>query len=147
MPIIDSSFVLVGTTFPLDHGYCLFSAICRVVPGLHGDRRVGVHPIRGLWTGPDILEWTEPPRLSCVNRQSDAISQGGPQPRQVDTEEESPSPFLRQMLFQSAPPKLARPSSGESRLYPIAQWISPSHTCGMRQDRQYMAKERGPGKI
>jgi hypothetical protein len=29
MPIIDLSFVLVGTTFPLDHGYCLFSAICR----------------------------------------------------------------------------------------------------------------------
>ena len=39
MPIIDLSFVLVGTTFPLDHGYCLFSAICRVVPGMHGDRR------------------------------------------------------------------------------------------------------------
>lgn len=41
MPIIDLSFVLVGTTFPLDHGYCLFSAICRVVPGLHGDRQGG----------------------------------------------------------------------------------------------------------
>jgi len=39
MPIIDLSFVLVGTTFPLDHGYCLFSALCRVVPGMHGDRR------------------------------------------------------------------------------------------------------------
>ncbi len=55
MPIIDLSFVLVGTTFPLDHGYCLFSAICRVVPGLHGDRRIGVHPIRGRQTAPGVL--------------------------------------------------------------------------------------------
>jgi hypothetical protein len=34
MPIIDLSFLLVGTTFPLDHGYPLFSALCRVVPAL-----------------------------------------------------------------------------------------------------------------
>ena len=41
MPVIDLSFVLVGTTIPLDHGYALFSAICRIVPALHGDRRAG----------------------------------------------------------------------------------------------------------
>jgi hypothetical protein len=35
MPVIDLSFILVGTTFPLDHGYPLFSAICRIVPALH----------------------------------------------------------------------------------------------------------------
>ncbi|MGO8671281.1 MAG: type I-MYXAN CRISPR-associated protein Cas6/Cmx6 [Capsulimonadaceae bacterium] len=40
MPIIDLSFVLVGTTFPLDHGYCLFSAISRVVPALRSDHRI-----------------------------------------------------------------------------------------------------------
>ena len=63
MPIIDLSFVLVGTTFPLDHGYCLFSAICRVVPGLHGDRRIGVHPIRGRQTAPGVLTLDNRSRL------------------------------------------------------------------------------------
>ena len=63
MPIIDLSFVLVGTTFPLDHGYCLFSAICRVVPGLHGDRRIGVHPIRGRQVAPGMLTLDDRSRL------------------------------------------------------------------------------------
>jgi hypothetical protein len=44
MAVIDLSFVLVGTTIPLDHGYTLFSALSRIVPELHGDRRVGGHP-------------------------------------------------------------------------------------------------------
>jgi CRISPR-associated protein Cas6 len=55
MPVIDLSFVLVGKTIPLDHGYSLFSAICRIVPALHGDRTLGVHPIRGRQTGPGAL--------------------------------------------------------------------------------------------
>jgi CRISPR-associated protein Cas6 len=63
MPIIDLSFVLVGTTFPLDHGFCLFSAICHVVPGLHGDRRIGVHPIRGRQIAPGVLTLDDRSRL------------------------------------------------------------------------------------
>ena len=63
MSVIDLSFVLVGTTFPLDHGYCLFSAICRIVPGLHGDRRIGVHPIRGRQTAPGVLTLDNRSRL------------------------------------------------------------------------------------
>ena len=63
MPIIDLSFVLVGTTLPLDHGYSLYSAICRVVPGLHGDRPVGVHPVRGRQSGPGVLTLDERSRL------------------------------------------------------------------------------------
>ncbi len=54
MPVIDLSFVLVGTTIPLDHGYILFSALCRVVPEMHGDLHVGVHPIRGQQTAPEF---------------------------------------------------------------------------------------------
>src|SRR3954447_13723587 len=42
MPVIDLSFVLVGTAIPLDHGYCLFSSICRIVPALHGDLRANL---------------------------------------------------------------------------------------------------------
>ncbi len=63
MPVIDLSFVLIGTTIPLDHGYSLFSAICRVIPGLHGDRRIGVHPVRGRQTAPGVLTLTDRSRL------------------------------------------------------------------------------------
>ncbi len=63
MPVIDLSFVLVGTTIPLDHGYALFSALCRVVPALHGDVAVGVHPIGGRQTAPGVLSLTERSRL------------------------------------------------------------------------------------
>ena len=47
MPVIDLAFELRGAEIPLDYGYALFAALSRVVPRLHGDRRVGVHPIRG----------------------------------------------------------------------------------------------------
>lgn len=63
MPIIDLAFVLVGRTIPLDHGYRLFSALCRVVPQVHGDQRVGIHPIRGIRAAPGILNLTEHSRL------------------------------------------------------------------------------------
>jgi CRISPR-associated endonuclease/helicase Cas3 len=63
MPVIDLSFVLVGTTIPLDHGYSLFSALCRVVPELHGALGVGVHPIRGQQTAPGVLSLTRWSRL------------------------------------------------------------------------------------
>jgi CRISPR-associated protein Cas6 len=59
MPTIDLAFVLVGRAVPLDHGYALFSALCKVVPHLHGDQRIGVHPIRGLRTAPGMLNLTE----------------------------------------------------------------------------------------
>jgi CRISPR-associated endonuclease/helicase Cas3 len=63
MPVTDLSFVLVGTTIPLDHGYSLFSALCRVVPELHGAVGVGVHPIRGQQTAPGVLSLTRWSRL------------------------------------------------------------------------------------
>jgi CRISPR-associated protein Cas6 len=63
MAVIDLSFVLVGSTIPLDHGYCLFASLCRIVPELHGDRRIGVHPIRGRQSAPGVLSLTERSRL------------------------------------------------------------------------------------
>jgi CRISPR-associated protein Cas6 len=63
MPVIDLSFVLVGSTIPLDHGYALFSSLCRIVPELHGDTTIGVHPIRGRQTAPGVLSLTERSRL------------------------------------------------------------------------------------
>lgn len=63
MPVIDLAFVVVGRTIPLDHGYALFGALSRVVPALHGDRTIGVHPIRGHQTAPGVLSLTEASRL------------------------------------------------------------------------------------
>jgi CRISPR-associated protein Cas6 len=63
LPIIDLSFVLVGNSVPLDHGYALFSALCHVIPALHGDKRIGVHPIRGMRAGPGVLTLTDHSRL------------------------------------------------------------------------------------
>jgi CRISPR-associated protein Cas6 len=59
MAVIDLSFVLVGATIPIDHGYSLFSALSRIVPALHGDRRAGVHPIRGRQSAPGVLSLTD----------------------------------------------------------------------------------------
>ena len=63
MPTIDLAFTLTGTTIPLDHGYGLFSALCRIVPSLHGDSHVGVHPIRGVRTTPGVLSLMPGSRL------------------------------------------------------------------------------------
>ena len=63
MPTIDLAFELRGTSIPLDYGYAMFSALCGVVPGLHGDRRVGVHPIRGQHLGPRRLTLVPQSRL------------------------------------------------------------------------------------
>jgi CRISPR-associated protein Cas6 len=59
MPTIDLAFTLVGRTIPLDHGYSLFSAISKIVPSVHGNERVGLHPIAGLRTSPGSLQLTE----------------------------------------------------------------------------------------
>lgn len=63
MPMIDLAFVIVGRTIPLDHGYPLFSALCRVAPSLHGAQGIGVHPIRGRRAEPGVLHLTEQSRL------------------------------------------------------------------------------------
>jgi|GEM_PF-2993011 len=55
MPVIDLAFPIKGDLIPIDHGYGLFSALCRVVPSLHGDTKVGVHPIRGEFRKPGVL--------------------------------------------------------------------------------------------
>ncbi len=63
MPVIDLAFELRGATIPLDHGYALFAALSRAVPALHGDRRIGVHPIRGMRLGPRRLTLVPGSRL------------------------------------------------------------------------------------
>lgn len=47
MNVIDLAFPIVGQRVPRDHGYALYSALCRRLPGLHGAPWLAVHPIGG----------------------------------------------------------------------------------------------------
>ena len=64
--VVDVAFPLNGKSLPLDHGYALYGALARVLPVLHAEHRKsvdggsapaswGVHPVRGLKTGPGLL--------------------------------------------------------------------------------------------
>lgn len=64
MPKIDLSFQITGTEIPADHGYALFAAISRLVPAVHGDEEVGVHPISGRLAGNRRLALTDRSRLT-----------------------------------------------------------------------------------
>jgi CRISPR-associated protein Cas6 len=46
--MVDLSFPIVGALVPRDHGYALYGALCRAVPGLHGASWLGVHPLGGM---------------------------------------------------------------------------------------------------
>lgn len=63
MPMIDLVFQLSGRTIPLDHGYALFSAINQLVPAIHDNRRIGVHPIAGRAVAPGTLALDDRSRL------------------------------------------------------------------------------------
>ena len=64
--VVDVGFPLTGSSLPLDHGYALYGALCRLLPVLHAEHREsrdggspsaawGVHPVRGLRSGPGLL--------------------------------------------------------------------------------------------
>lgn len=60
---VDFVFPVYGDAIPVDHGYVLFSAIAHVVPELHGDPSIGVHPIHGRLVGERTLALTRESRL------------------------------------------------------------------------------------
>ncbi|GIW04722.1 MAG: hypothetical protein KatS3mg059_1342 [Thermomicrobiales bacterium] len=62
-PTVDFIFPVYGDAIPVDHGYVLFSAIAHVVPELHGDPSIGVHPIHGRLVGERKLALTRESRL------------------------------------------------------------------------------------
>lgn len=45
--MVDLVFKVLGSSIPQDHGYPLYAAIARVVPGIHAATDVGIFPIRG----------------------------------------------------------------------------------------------------
>ena len=58
MAILDVTFRLTATSpIPADHGYALYAAICGVIPEIHEDVGIGVHPIRGRI--PDVADAME----------------------------------------------------------------------------------------
>jgi CRISPR-associated protein Cas6 len=64
VPFVDLAFRLTGPTIPVDHGYALYSAVSRLLPGLHTDKEIGIHPIRGRYVGDGGLQLTSSSRLT-----------------------------------------------------------------------------------
>jgi CRISPR-associated protein Cas6 len=63
MPYVDLAFRLTGSKVPVDHGYALYSAISRILPEIHGAKSIGVHPIRGTYSGNGELVLRDSSRL------------------------------------------------------------------------------------
>lgn len=63
MAVMDVAFPLQGKEIPADHGYWVFSAVSKMIPSLHGDLEVAIHPIGGRLVGDQRLALT---RRSCI---------------------------------------------------------------------------------
>jgi CRISPR-associated protein Cas6 len=63
MAYVDLAFRLTGTKVSVDHGYALYSAISRLLPEIHGAKNIGVHPIRGTYSGNGELMLRDSSRL------------------------------------------------------------------------------------
>jgi CRISPR-associated protein Cas6 len=63
MPYVDLAFRLNGNKVPVDHGYALYSAISRILPEIHESKNIGVHPIRGTYSGNGELLLRDSSRL------------------------------------------------------------------------------------
>jgi CRISPR-associated protein Cas6 len=74
MPYVDLAFRLTGSKVPVDHGYALYSAISRLVPAIHEAKNIGVHPIRGTYSGNGELMLRDSSRL-VVRMESEQIGQ------------------------------------------------------------------------
>lgn len=74
MPYVDLAFRLTGSKVPVDHGYALYSAISRLVPEIHEAKNIGVHPIRGTYSGNGELMLRDSSRL-VVRMESEQIGQ------------------------------------------------------------------------
>jgi len=55
-PKVDMSFIITGKTVPVDHGFDLYSSICRIVPEFHKSQDIGLKLIRGRYIGDGLLD-------------------------------------------------------------------------------------------
>lgn len=60
---IDLTFKLSGAPIPLDNGYIIYSALCRICPPLHDLNTVGIHPIAGIPANNNYLKLTHQSHL------------------------------------------------------------------------------------
>ena len=74
MPYVDLAFRLTGSKVPVDHGYALYSAISRLLPEIHGAKNIGVHPIRGTYSGNGELMLRDSSRL-VIRLESERIGE------------------------------------------------------------------------
>ena len=63
MAFFDYSFEVSGNPIPADNSYSLFGALCKLLPFLHEDLGVGVHPLNGKYTGDRQLTFDRRSRL------------------------------------------------------------------------------------
>ena len=64
MTHIDLKFTLpCDISIPSDHGYFLYSGISRIIPGIHNDTSIGIHPIGGKIIDKRILITSRSSRL------------------------------------------------------------------------------------
>jgi CRISPR-associated protein Cas6 len=79
MPVVDLAFRLTGSKIAVDHGYALYSAISRLVPEIHEAKNIGVHPIRGTYSGNGELMLRDSSRL-VVRMESEKLGEKGSRP-------------------------------------------------------------------
>lgn len=60
---LDLTFKLRGVPIPLDNGYLIYAALCRICPPLHELDSIGIHPIAGIPTRNKLLELTTQSRI------------------------------------------------------------------------------------
>ena len=74
MIVVDVQFPLCGKRIPVDHGYSLCSAVSRILPELHGNESVGIHPISGRPAG-DRCQMLSENSFLTIRLPSDRIAQ------------------------------------------------------------------------
>ena len=63
MPYVELAFRLNGSKIPVDHGYALYAALSRIVPEIHDAVDIGIHSIRGIYSGGGRLQLSDSSRL------------------------------------------------------------------------------------
>ena len=64
MEVVDLMFRVTGSKpIRVDHGYHLYAAITQILPRIHQEHTVGIHPIGGQQIGHRLLELTNRSRL------------------------------------------------------------------------------------
>ena len=71
---IDLAFPIRGRTIPRDHGYALYGAMSRLIPGIHGATWIGIHGIAGKLANPEELT-LEPMGMLRVRVPTDKIGE------------------------------------------------------------------------